>query len=172
MTPPYSVEPLNTATHDRTAFSCGSAALDRYLHERAQQEANRDVARVFILRAQQTPQTIIGYYTLSASAVETTRLPPAIAKKLPRYQLLPAILLGRLAIAVPYQGQHLGALLLAEALRRALRISEELGAMAILVDAKDERAAAWYACYGFRRFQDRPLTLFLPMAEVRKLGRE
>jgi len=166
----YVNEPLDPDKHDRAAFSCGHEALDRYLKERANQEISKDIAKIYVLRRQEAPTTIVGYYSLSAYSVETMRLPEQVVKKLPRYNQLPAILLGRLALHVSYHGQKLGEILLADALSRSLRISGEIGAMAVLVDAKDERAARFYEHYGFCRFHDAPHSLFLTMAEIRKLG--
>jgi GNAT superfamily N-acetyltransferase len=129
----------------------------------------KDLARVYVLRSTAAAASIIGYYSLNAYSLETQQLPEQIIQKLPRYELLPAILPGRLAIAQGYQGQKLGELLLVEALRRCLRLSGEVGAMAVLVKAKDERAALFYKRYGFRRFIAQPLRLFMTMGEISKL---
>lgn len=165
MNPKYTVEPLDTQKHDRAAFSCGIEPLDRYLKERANKEANQNVAKIFVLCEIETP-LIIGYYSLSAFRVETTRLPEKLTKRLPRYDALPAILLGRLAVDSRYRGQRFGERLLVSALRHSKQISTQLGALAVVVDAKDESAANFYERYDFRRFQDKPLNLFLPIAEI------
>jgi ribosomal protein S18 acetylase RimI-like enzyme len=110
-------------------------------------------------------QRIAGYYTLASASVLLSELPPRTAKKLPRYPTVPAVRMGRLAVDQAYKGQGLGAALLADALHRAARA--EIAAHALMVDAKDEAAAAFYRHHGFIALPDSPLTLFLPLATVR-----
>ena len=165
----YVVEPLNAQKHDRAAFSCGVPPLDAYLKTQATQDAKRNIAVTYVLR-EQNASAIIGYYSLSAATIEPTQLPEEIARRLPRYEALPAVLIRRLAVHRQYQGQGVGSLLLVNALRRCLKLSQQIGAMAVLVDAKDEQAAHFYERYGFRRFMDTPLKLYMPMAEIRQLA--
>lgn len=106
---------------------------------------------------------VLGYYTLSASIVNARDLPDDLAKKLPRYPQLPVSLLGRLAIDHSMKGRGLGQFLLMDALRRSLLAASQVAAMAILVDAKDESAAAFYRHFGFLPLQEQPRRLFLPM---------
>jgi predicted GNAT family N-acyltransferase len=164
----YIVEPLDGQKHDRAAFSSGVAPLDAYLKNQASQEAKRKVAVTYILR-EQNSSLIIGYYTMSTASIETTRLPENITRRLPRYGALPAMLIGRLAIDRRYRGQGFGEYLLVDALKRCLNLSRKIASMAVLVDAKDERTAQFYERYGFRRFSDRPLNLYMPMAEIEQL---
>ena len=110
------------------------------------------------------PQTIIGYYTLSALGAEPAELTPDVAKKLPRYPLLPAFLIGRLARDLRYPGT--GSLLLADALTRCLRQTDEIGAVAVIVDAKDENAVTFYQKHGFILMQKTPHRLFLPTKTI------
>ena len=117
MTDRFRVESL-AASHRRAEFGCGNEALDRYLHRQAGQDARRLVAAVFVLYDAEA-DLIAGYYTLNASSIAPTDLPAELARKLPRYEALPAVLLGRLAVDARYQGQGLGALLLFDALKRA-----------------------------------------------------
>ncbi|MBX7120612.1 MAG: hypothetical protein K1X42_00635 [Opitutaceae bacterium] len=112
----YRFEPL-TKQHDRAAFHCASASLNTYLRQIATKDAERHVAAVFVMVDDAAPATIVGYYMLSAFAVELTELPEAVQKKLPRYPRLPATLLGRLARDVRFPGA--GSLLLMDALARA-----------------------------------------------------
>jgi predicted GNAT family N-acyltransferase len=142
--------------------------LDRYLREQARQDADKRVAAPFVLV---TPpmQRVLGYYTLSASVVEVADLPPEVAKRLPRYPQLPVTLLGRLAVDRTLQGQGAGAFLLMDALSRCASAADEFAAMAVVVDAKDEAAAAFYRHFGFIALQQQPRRWFLPMKTVATL---
>lgn len=164
----YLVEQLHKQKHDRASFSCGIPALDTYIKDRATQDAKRNVAVTYVL-ARQNSSSIIGYYSISTASIETSQLPESITKRLPRYEALPAMLVGRLAVDQQYRGQRFGELLLVDALSRCFRLSLEIGAMAVVVDAKDEGAARFYERYGFRRFEDLPLKLYMPMAEIEQL---
>jgi len=158
---PFRVAPLNAA-HDRTAFNCGSEPLDRYLRQQVSQDVRRRVAACFVALAD--GERIAGYYTLASASVLLADLPASTGKKLPRYPTVPAIRMGRLAVDQAFKGQGLGGALLADALDRAAR--SEIAAHALMVDAKDEEAAAFYRHHGFIALPDSPLTLFLPLATV------
>ncbi|MCA3213609.1 MAG: GNAT family N-acetyltransferase [Burkholderiales bacterium] len=161
------VEPLGRQ-HDRTAFYCGADALDRYLKQQARQDADKRVAAPFV--AVNPPNTrVLGYYTLSASVVTLTDLPDELTRKLPRYPQLPVTLLGRLAVDQSARGQRLGEHLLLDALHRSLTHADEIAAMAVVVDAKDENAAAFYRHYGFIPLQAQPSRLYVPMRVVAQL---
>jgi len=163
----FRIEPLGKQ-HNRSAFSSGSEPLDRYLQRQAGQEARRHVAVTFVL-VDTERQVLAGYYTLSATSIRLGDLPPEIAGKLPRYPLVPATLLGRLAIDTGYQGQGLGEFLLLDALHRSCTQSQVIAAMAVVVEAKDEPARSFYERYGFIRFPDQPYQLFLPMQTITRL---
>jgi predicted GNAT family N-acyltransferase len=161
------VEPLGRQ-HDRTAFHCGADALDRYLKQQARQDADKRVAAPFV--AVNPPNTrVLGYYTLSASVVTLTDLPDELTRKLPRYPQLPVTLLGRLAVDQSARGQRLGEHLLLDALHRSLTHADEIAAMAVVVDAKDENAAAFYRHYEFIPLQAQPRRLYVPMRVVAQL---
>jgi GNAT superfamily N-acetyltransferase len=148
----YSVSTLDPKSHRREMFDCGVAALNDYLKERAGQDVRRFAAGCWVMTGADDPGRILGFYTLSAEAVDVTdmpELPAALGRKLPRYRRLGAILLGRLAVATELQGRGLGKLLLLDALHRCL--SSEIPAVLVLVDPKDDAAAAFYAKFGFRR---------------------
>jgi predicted GNAT family N-acyltransferase len=163
----YAVEAL-ARRHDRGGFTSGSAALDRYLHQQARQDADKRVAAPFVLVEPPSTQ-VLGYYTLSASIIHAEDLPDALAQKLPRYPQLPVTLLGRLAVAMLLRGRGLGQFLLMDALWRSFGAAAQIGAMAVLVDAKDEAAAAFYAHFGFSALQRQPRRLFLPMKTIAAL---
>lgn len=109
---------------------------------------------------------VLGYYTLSASIITTDGLPAQLAKKLSRYPQLPVTLLGRLAVDQTQKGKGLGEFLLMDALYRSLQAAAEIAAMAVIVDAKDNAAAAFYQRYGFIPPQQKPARLFLPIKTV------
>jgi ribosomal protein S18 acetylase RimI-like enzyme len=152
------IEPLGKR-HDRTSFSCGQTDLDDWFHRRASQDERRNIARVFV--ASDDSLGVIGFYSLSSFALSLTDVPDEIARKLPRYDAIPAALIGRLARDVRVRGQRIGELLLADAIRRILGAGGTLAVFAIVVDAKDAAAAAFYEEFGFRPFPLRPNRLFL-----------
>jgi ribosomal protein S18 acetylase RimI-like enzyme len=164
--PSFRIEPLGD--HDRAAFACGVEALDRYLREQAGQDARRRAAAPFVLVTQDN--RIAGYYTLSASVIMADDLPAETVKKLkwPRYQQLPATLIGRLARDLSFRGQRIGELLLVDALKRAFE-NVEIASLAVIVDAKDEDARRFYERYGFLSFPDTRSRLYLPMKTVGRL---
>jgi ribosomal protein S18 acetylase RimI-like enzyme len=165
--PSLVIEPLGPH-HDRKAFSCGEPALDIYLQRQASQDVRRRVAQVFVAVGD-TPEKIAGYYSLSAARFGKEALPPDLAKRLPHYPV-PAAVLGRLAVDRGQQGRGLGELLLLDAIRRVVRASTTIAIYAIVADAKNERAQAFYERYGFCVFAGSPRRLFLPLETFEKLG--
>lgn len=155
--------------HDRKGFSCGVPALNRYLREQANQDVKRRVSSCFVAVDPEVG-IVAGYYTLAASSVPIASLPEGQAKHLPRYPTLPAILIGRLAVDARYQGQRIGSALIIDALRRSARAAP--AAFALIVDAKDHVAFAFYRKHGFIPLQSRALSLFLPVATALKLFEE
>ena len=150
------------AKHDRTAFHSGSEPLNRYLRERATQDVRRRVAACFVALAD--GKRIAGYYTLASASLLLADLPGSIGRKLPRYPTVPTIRMGRLAVDQAFEGQGLGGALLADALHRAAR--SEIAAYALMVDAKDQNAAAFYQHHGFIPLPESPCTLFMPLATI------
>mgnify|MGYP001412474140 CR=1 FL=1 len=159
-------EPLG-AIHDRAAFTCGTEALDAYLHKLAGQEQRRNISRVFVMTGDE-PNIIAGYYTLSNFSIDLTEIPDEQIRRLPRHPEIPAALIGRLAVATAYQGRGLGRDLLMDALVQIIDKSDSIGIYAVVVDAIDDRAAAFYEKYGFIRFPSRPDRLFLPIETAKK----
>jgi len=160
------------AHHDRSSFSCGEASLDDYLRQRARQDDERNVAKVFVLYDVQASR-VAGYYTLSASAVQLDALPADARRRLPRYPLVPVVLLGRLASDRGSQRRGLGEALLFDALRRAFDIgTRQIAATAVVVDALHGRARSFYEQYDFRQFADDEFRLFLTMRTIGRLLEE
>jgi GNAT superfamily N-acetyltransferase len=159
---PLKIEALN-ANHLRKAFDCGDRSLNTYLQQYARQNVKHRINKVFVATDITAPQTILGYYTLSAGSVRADDLPPEHKRSLPNYPV-PVALLGRLAVDQQHQGQRLGTILLADAVQRVEQASEVIGVYAIVVDALNPAAAEFYRQFGFIAFSGQPLKLFLPLS--------
>ena len=167
MTAPYKIDRL-TSQHDRASFTCGVEPIDRYLKNQASQDVKRRVAACFVAIEIATG-AIGGYYTMCAAAIPLTQIGPDLAKKLPRYPVVPAARVGRLGVSTAHQGKGLGSALIVDAITRALR--DDVMAFALLVDAKDDAAAEFYAHLGFLTFESQPRTLYLPLTDAaRRFG--
>ena len=162
MTGSFIVEPLGPS-HDRSEFTCGVDALDRYFREQAGQDVRRRATACFVAREIATNR-IAGFYTLAAGGILLAKLPARLAKRLPRYPAVPVARLGRLAVARAWQGRKLGGALLWDAVERARR--SEVAVYALVVDAKDEQAESFYLRHGFVPFGDTPGSLILPLPKA------
>lgn len=163
----FRIEPLNSK-HDRKGFISGVEELDRYLQRQAGQDAKKHVAAPFVLLVPKT-ERVIGYYTLSAFTVTPCELSPKIAKKLPRYPLIPATLLGRLAVDKEFQGHGYGEILLVNAMRRTLEQAPNISTIGIVVEAHDDRALTFYRNFDFQPFPNHEKRLFLPLPAIARL---
>ena len=161
-TAPFTIEPLGK--QDRSGFDSGSAELDAYLARHAGQDQRRNVAACFLAIENDT-QIVAGFYTLSACHIQLEDLDEAARKKLPRYPVIPAVRLGRLAIDRRFQGRGLGSALIADAAMRAMR--SEIAAAFLVVEAKDEAAAAFYRHHGFGPDPIEPLRLYANLAALK-----
>ena len=148
--------------HNRKGFDCGEPALNEYLARYARQNHESGGAKTFVAVKTAEPERILGYYSISPSAVAFERAPAKMTKKLGRYDI-PVYQLGRLAVDLTVQKQGLGSGLLLAAARRALTAAEQVGGIALAIDAKDERAARWYEQFGALRLLDDPLGLMLSL---------
>ena len=157
------------AGHDRNAFDCGVPPLNDFLQRRAGQEMARGGSTTYVLVPADDRTRILGYYSIASTGVSLDDFPEDVQRKLTRYPLVPATLLARLARRADLSGMRIGERLLIDALRKCADISGALASAAVVVDAKDTVAAAFYARYGFRPLNDGPLRLFMPMREVRKI---
>jgi GNAT superfamily N-acetyltransferase len=151
--------------HDRKAFDCGEPELNIYLQRFARQNHESGGAKTFVGTPPGTAQRVLGYYTLSPASVDYARTPEVLRRGLGRYEV-PVFRLGRLAVDLSVQGQGLGGSLLLAAGRRCLLVAEQVGGVALLIDAKSERAPVWYEGYGAVRLADAPLTLVLPLKTI------
>ena len=154
--------------YDKSLFSCGIEALDQYLKTQANQDIKKNVGVSYVLTARNSSQ-ILGYYTLSSIGIFPGELPEEITRKLPRYPVLPGILLGRLAVDENFQGNKIGELLLMDALKQSMIVSNHIGMVAVIVDAKNKTAVAFYKHYGFIEFPENNHRLFLPLSTIKQL---
>lgn len=152
-----------SARHERAAFDCGDADLNLYLQKYARQNHDSGGAKCFVAASAEAPTRILGFYTLSPASLEYRRTPALAKKGLARYDV-PVFRLGRLAVDISAQGRGLGGALLLRAADRCIRVAQDVGGVALLIDAKNDRAARWYESYGALRLDDAPLSLVLPLA--------
>jgi ribosomal protein S18 acetylase RimI-like enzyme len=164
----FAVE-LLAGKHDRDGFDCGVVPLNTYLQQYARQDMGRGASTAYVLVPAATPKEIAGFYTLAATSVRLSDLPNSTARKLPRYPVVPATLLGRLAVSVRFQRQRLGEWLLVDALKRSLGASAAVGSTAVIVDAKDDAGVRFYERYGFERLPEQPRRLFITMKTISSL---
>jgi GNAT superfamily N-acetyltransferase len=166
MTSPFVIEVLDSK-HDRKVFSCGVEALDRYFRTQVTQEVRRRATGCYVAVDAVTAK-VTGYYTLAAAGIPLADLPPELAKRLPRYPSVPVARLGRLAVDRAYRGQKLGAALLWDAVQRSLR--SEVIVFALVVDAKDDQAEAFYQHHGFVSFGSQARQLVVPLTAFNMKG--
>jgi len=150
---------------DRSAFDCGEPELNAYFRTRVGQDVRRNYATCFVA-IDKTGDRIAGFYTLAMGSVQLGELPEDVVKRLPRYPQIPVVHIGRLAVDQKYQGQNLGGSLLADAIARS--IESEIAAYAVVVDAKDKNAVAFYEHFGFLPLSRSQRTLFLPISKAIK----
>ena len=164
MVPPWHEEPINK-THDRDAFDCGDDALNEFLRRHARKSHELGGAKTFLAIDDADNKTILGFYSLSPASVAYARTPEIVRRGLARHDV-PGFRLARLAVDRRVQRQGLGGQLLLAAGRRCLLASAEIGGIALVIDAKNDRVAAWYASYGAVPLLDAPLSLLLPLATL------
>lgn len=154
--------------HNRSNFDCGIEPLNRYLREQASQDKKKNISTPFVLVGEE-PGLVIGYYTLCSNSVRLDDIPQDLRKKLPRYPYIPATLIGRLAMDRRYQGKGYGELLLLDALHRSLTAKLAIASALVIVEAKDDKAKAFYGKFGFIPLVNYTHHLFLPMAAIEKI---
>jgi GNAT superfamily N-acetyltransferase len=160
--PPWHEEPV-AKSHDRASFDCGDGQMNKFLRRFARQSHEQNAAKTFCAIDDAPPNRILGFYTIAPSAVAHEVVPTSMTRGLARHDV-PGFKLARLATDQTVAGQGLGGQLLAAAALRCLRLAGEGGGILLIIDAKSERAANWYASYGAEPLQDAPLTLVMPLA--------
>ena len=158
------IEPLNTA-HDRPSFYCGVEMLDYYLQRQAKQDVKRYISRVFLVVEKDHPKKVVGYYTLSSLSIELNQLPEELSQKLPKHPI-PAVLIGRLAVGQSAQGKGVDKMLLADAVKRVLAVSDEVAIYAIVVDAINRDAQKFYESFGFTLLSGGSHRMFLAIKSI------
>jgi GNAT superfamily N-acetyltransferase len=163
------IQPL-ARSHDREAFDCGSEAINTFLRTTARQHQDRGISRTFVLvdPDSESRTRVLGFFTLSACEGVSADLPSPLAKRFPRS--LPAVLLGRLAVDLEFQGRGFGGALLIEAICRVAALATQIGIAGLFVDAKNEHAAAFYQRFGFVPLPSNPRRLFLPLETLLRVA--
>jgi GNAT superfamily N-acetyltransferase len=162
--PTLVIELLNRG-HNRGVFDCGIASLNRYLQRQANQDMKRRISRVFVARAPENKSRVLGSYTLSAISIDLSALPEKAAKKLPNHPV-PAALIGRLAVDLVAQNTGTGRMLLADAVKRTIAVSDDIAIYAMVVDAINQQAESFYKRYGFTPLAYGSGRLFLPLKSL------
>jgi len=165
---PHRIELLNDR-HNCEPFCSEEESLNIYIKQYARQDIRKNVAKAHVL-IDEPCLDVLGFYTLSSYCVEIAYFDNVYPKRnLPRYDQIPATLLGRLAVSKDFAGRGLGEILLMNALRRSLDYSKEIGSIAVVVDALNEKSARFYLRYEFIETKDNPLKLFYPISKIQKL---
>ncbi len=165
------IGPLDHKKHDRTTFTCGVAALDTFLREKARKESP-ELSATFVLTCVEKPSLVLGYYSLSAAALRADDLPENVRKKFGHYGHVPATLLGRLAVHEQYQrlpDMRLGELLLISAMSKSYSASKNVASFGIIVRVlRGEKGdpTAFYEKYGFFRCEETADLMFLPLKTI------
>lgn len=167
MTRQWEIVPLSRS-HDRKAFDCKEVELNEYLRRFTRQNHENGVARTFVAIDPKSPTQVLGYYSLTVGSLSKNNFPTASIKRLPNFPVAIARL-ARLAVDQGMQGYGLGEDLLIDALLRCLRIADNAGIFAIIIDAKHDLAKSFYARYEFESLPDQPLTLWLPIKALEHL---
>lgn len=165
---PFRIVRFDKGIHDRNAFDCGDAALNDYLKRQASQHLKRGVCTIYVLTSESLPERVLGFYTLSNSQIARADIDGRAARRLPRHPI-PTITLGRMGVHQKEQGKGFGSILLVDAIKRCCLVSQEVGVYAIVVDAKNAKARAFYEHFGFTRLPQHPLRLILPMGTAVQL---
>lgn len=160
--PAWHEEPVSKK-HDRKSFDCGDPAMNDFLQRYARQSHESGAAKTFLAIDDRDNKSVLGFYSLAPGALAYADTPEMVRRGLARHEV-PGFRLARIATSLRWQGQGVGGQLLAAAVRRCLRAASEVGGVVLIIDAKNDRAARWYASYGAVPLSNKPLTLVMPLA--------
>ena len=172
--PPFTIQPFDPKTHDRAAFSCGVPQIDNYLKLSAKKGSKADVVRVWVVVDEKS--NIVGFYGINMHAADVRDMPEAYKKRTGKHGLLPAAFIAMIGVDESQQGNGIGSALVADALSRIARVSDEIGTCVIVLDVFDDgdaetvaRRKTYYESFGFHPLPDQPLRLFMPVQTAREL---
>lgn len=160
--PPWHEEPI-AKKHDRKSFDCGDIAMNDFLRRYARQSHESGAAKTFFAIDDADNRSILGFYSLAPGSLAYADTPEIARRGLARHDV-PGFRLARIATSLHCQGRGLGGQLLAAAAKRCLRAAAQVGGVVLIIDAKNERAAHWYASYGALPLSSKPLTLVMSLA--------
>ena len=170
---PFTIQPFDPKAHDRAAFSCGVQQIDNYLKLTAKKGSKADVVRIWVVIDK--GNNIVGFYGINMHAIDAKEMPASYKKKAMKHGLLPAAFIAMIGVDEKHQGNGLGSALVADALDRIARASEEIGTCVIMLDVFDDgnvdavtRRKSYYESFGFGPLPDQPLRLFMPVATARE----
>lgn len=173
--PPFKIQPFDPKSHDRTAFSCGVPQIDNYLKLTAKKGSKADIVRVWVVV--DASNKIVGFYGINMHAIDVKDMPPAYHAKVGKHGFLPAAFIAMIGVDQTRQANGIGSALVADAVCRIARVSEEIGTCVIILDVFDDRDAdavarrkTYYETFGFLPLPDQPLRLFMPVRTARELA--
>ncbi len=173
--PPFTIQPFDPKNHDRAAFSCGVPQIDNYLKLTAKKGSKADVVRVWVLV--DAKESIVGFYGINMHAIDVKEMPEAYKKKAGKHGMLPAAFIAMIGVDQSQQGNGIGSALVADALSRIARVSDEIGTCVIILDVFNDgdadivaRRKTYYEAFGFLPLPDQPLRLFMPIQSARELA--
>ena len=168
------IEPFDPARHDRSAFSCGAEQADNFFMKTAEKLVKADSLRVFVMV--DAKDRLIGFYAISAHAIDHGELPPQFARDRPAHGSISAVHISMIGVDVRFAGQGFDGDLLADCLARIAGIADNLGIVVVMLDVPDcgdparvEMRRRLYAGYGFTPLPSNEMRLFLPIATVQQL---
>ncbi len=150
-------------SHNRKTFDCGDPELNTFLQRFARQGHEQNAVKTFCAVPDDPPDRILGFYSLAPASIEHDAVPRSMTKGLARHNV-PGFLLARLAIDKSVAGRGLGGQLLLAAALRCIRVTDDVGGVLMIIDARNDRTARWYSRFGAEPLRDRPLTLVVPLA--------
>jgi len=149
------------AHHELELFHCSEESLDEWLKLRALENEAKGASRTYVVCVD---RRVVGFYAIAAGGIAHSVASGKIRRNMP--DPIPAMILGRLAVDLDFQGRRIGSDLLIDAIARTAKTAEITGIRAILVPAISDRARQFYEAYGFRSSPVNPLTLMITIAEA------